>query len=626
MNYIVLLKQVPDIAHIPADAWNHETGTLKRALLDNVMNPYDLHALSCACRMRDAAGAGRVLCLTMGIRAAADMLADAMSRGADEGVLLTDAAFAGADTAATAVALALAVRKIVRERFDGDDQYLILAGMQSVDGDTAQVPGQVSEALGIDLVAYVCGIDYKKPRLFKRIASSGVQTVEVGRLPAVLTLTDCTLPLYPSFARARMMRSNPSALTIWSVADVNADLSKVGAKGSWTQVVRIFSPLEKGRHCRLAAGHEELVELIDDLLKRAAVAASAQPEPDPKPATPAYSGDVFVYAERSDGRLAPVVYELLGQARRLADTLDCRVAAVLAAGDVAAMPAELIACGADDVYLVGDCRLDADDGMAVCSAVADVVNARHPQIMLFGATPHGRQIAPRIAYATASGLTADCTHLAVGAHAGKEGVLLQTRPALGGNIMATIISKSCRTQMATVRPGVLPPATPDPARTGTVIERRCAVRRGNVRLVAAEAPLQKTGLVDAEIIVAGGAGLHSKTNFDRLLQPLAEAMARRFSLKSAVGASRRAVEHSYAVRPMQVGQTGQTVSPSVYFAVGISGAVQHISAIQRSKVIVAVNPDHKAPIFRTADAGIVGKAEHVIPRIIEALNAKTHGR
>jgi electron transfer flavoprotein alpha subunit len=173
---------------------------------------------------------------------------------------------------------------------------------------------------------------------------------------------------------------------------------------------------------------------------------------------------------------------------------------------------------------------------------------------------------------------------------------------------------------------VLPPATPDPGRKGAVVEYRCTIRQGNVRLLSAEAPLPKTDLVAADLIVAGGAGLHSKTNFERLLKPLAEAMSQTFSLKSAVGASRRAVEHSYAVRQMQVGQTGQTVSPAVYFAVGISGAVQHISAIQRSKVIVAVNPDQKAAIFKAADTGIVGKAENVIPRIIEALQKKAHGQ
>ncbi len=626
LNFIVLLKQVPDITSIPPDAWNHETGTLKRGMLDNVLNPFDLHALTCACRMRDAGGGGRVVCVTMGIRSAGEILLEAMSRGADEGVLLTDPVFAGADTSATARALALAVLKIERDIFAGRRDYLVVTGMQSVDGDTAQVPAQVSEALGVDLVAYVSGMGDASGLVFKRVGSSGVQTVEVTRLPAVVTLTDCTSPLYPSFARARMVRTRPEGIRVWTAAQIGADAEKVGSKGSWTQVVRIFSPLEEGRNCRFAADASGLIELIAGSLGGISEKKAIGEKPAGRLENPAYSGEVFVYAELCGGGLAPVVYELLCAGRALADVLGERLGAVIAGSEVGDASRELIACGAEVVYAVSEKLLDGDDNMALCSAIAEVVVSRQPQIMLFGATPHGRQLAPRVAYATGSGLTADCTHLAIGDHGGKNGVLLQTRPALGGNIMATIVSKSCRTQMATVRPGVLPAAKRDARRSGEIIEHKCKIRQGGVRVLASEAPLPKSDLAAAELIVAGGAGLHGQGNFERLLRPLATALGARFSLRSAIGASRRAVEHSYASRQSQVGQTGQTVSPAIYVAVGISGAVQHISAIQRSRLIVAINPDPKAAIFRSADIGIVGKAETVIPRIVEALQARSHGK
>jgi len=627
LNIVVLLKQVPDISNIPADAWNHETGTLKRAMLDNVLNPFDFHAITCACRLRDSLpGGARVVCLTMGIKTASEILLDAMSRGADEGILLTDPVFAGADTSATARTLALAIRKIERELFDGNREYLVVAGMQSVDGDTAQVPGQVSEALGVDLVAYVAGVDYGKSPAFRRITSSGLQAVQLTRYPAVLTMTDCTEPLYPSFARCRRVRTRPDAFRVWTAEDLNADAEAVGGKGSWTQVVRIFSPLQEGRNCRYARDAAELVSLMTDALQKTAKPASHDhPGTTSRPEKPAYSGPVLVYAERSQDGLAPVVYELLSEARGLAAVLGETVGAVLVGARSEVLSRELIARGADSVYYVVDSQAASNDSMALCSAVADVVNKYEPQIMLFGATPHGRELAPRVAYATASGLTADCTHLSIGDHGGKEAVLLQTRPALGGNIMATIVSKSCRTQMATVRPGVFVPAVHDAQRKGSVVEHKCAIRTGSLKVISADAPLPKTELVTAELIVTGGAGMHSVGNFERYLRPLAAALGERFSLRATVGASRRAVEHSYARREMQVGQTGQTVGPAMYVAIGVSGAVQHISAIQKSRVIVAINPDPKAPIFRTADVGIVGKAETVIPRMLEVLESKVHG-
>jgi electron transfer flavoprotein alpha subunit len=624
VDFIVLLKQVPDISSIPADAWNHETGTLKRAMLDNVLNQFDLHALACACRLREHRN-GRIICLTMGIRSAAEVLVEAMARGADTGILLNDPAFAGADTSATARTLALAIRKVEREMLAGSRDYLVIAGMQSTDGDTAQVPAQLAEALGIDSVAYVCGAEYDTPGIFSRIAASAMERVEVTGYPAVITLTDCTEPPYPTLERMRRVRLRPEPLTVWTAADLEADVSTVGAKGSWTQVVRIFSPLQEGRRCRLTADPEGIVPLIHDGLAGGA-SQKASDTGGPKARAAEYTGQVFVYAEIQDGSPAPVTLELVTQARMLADAMGEKVGVVLVGSGLGKVAQQLIECGADSIYLADNPRLQVYDSTAYAGAVADVVRRYQPQIMLFGATSLGRELAPRVAYATGSGLTADCTQLAIGDHAGKHGVLLQTRPALGGNIMATIISKGCRTQMATVRPGVFIAGSPDPRRKGAVIKHECPIRQGGVKVLSTGMPLARSELVGAQIIVSGGGGVRGQEAFARYLRPLAVALGERFSMTATVGASRRAVEHSYATRNMQVGQTGQTVSPVIYVAVGISGAVQHISAIQKSKLIIAINPDPKAAIFRTADIGFVGKAEVAIPRILDAMKAGTNGK
>jgi electron transfer flavoprotein alpha subunit len=628
VNFIVLLKQVPDITSIPADAWNHETGTLRRAMLDNMLNHLDLHALTCACRMRErAADGGKVVCVTMGLRMASEVLLDAMSRGADEGILLTDSVFAGADTSATARTLAAAIGRIEHEIFAGRRDYLVVAGMQSTDGDTAQVPAQIAEALGIDSIACVSGIEYGERAIFRRAASRSSDRVEPTRLPAVITLTDCTEPVYASFARTRQVRTRSDAVRVWTSEDLATDPATVGAKGSWTQVVRIFSPLQEGRQCRLAGDAAELVSFIDEAMSGGGRAVAKGAAGGQEVTGKAYTGQVFVYAEMLDAATpATVTLELITQARRLADALGEKVGVVLVGYSCDKACDRLISQGADFVYLVSDPQLAAYDSTVFAGAVAEVVLKYVPQIMLFGATTLGRELAPRVAYATGSGLTADCTELAIGEHGGKSGVLLQTRPALGGNIMATIISKSCRTQMATVRPGVLVAAEPDASRTGTVVQHKCQLRSGGVKVVSRGEPLSANSLAGAQVIVSGGGGVRGQANFKRLLGPLADALAGRFSLRGAVGASRRAVEHSYATRQMQIGQTGLTVSPVIYVAIGISGAVQHISAIQKSKLIIAINPDPKAAIFRTADVGLVGKAEVAIPQILEALQSKAHGK
>jgi electron transfer flavoprotein alpha subunit len=297
---------------------------------------------------------------------------------------------------------------------------------------------------------------------------------------------------------------------------------------------------------------------------------------------------------------------------------------VLPGADAGDLPAELIAHGADVVYAIEHPQLATFSPMPFRAAIAGLVRDHKPQVMLFGATPMGRELAPRIAYACDSGLTADCTKLEIGDYAkgGQNlvGILKQTRPALGGNIMATIMTKDSPTQMATVRPGVFKVPARDASRAGEVV--RITPELGDtadgVTITPVESFVSKVSIRDAKIIVAGGHGIRTKTDFDGLLQPLADGLEHLLGDGAKVAASRHAVEDGYTTHDYQVGQTGQTVAPKLYVAVGISGAVQHVSGMQMSDTVVAINKDPRARIFNYADFGVVGDLETVVPQLVRA--------
>lgn len=628
MNCIVLVKQVPDVANIPEEAWDLEKGTLRRAMLDSILNPLDLHALTFAERLTAGDPAGRTVFLTMGPPQARDVLVECLSRVPGEAVLLTDKEFAGADTGATAYSLACAIRRIERELFDGDRDYVIVTGMQSVDGDTAQVPPQVAEDLGIDQIAYAKGLR-TEPRLsIRRIASEGVEDVHPLRFPFLVTVTACTDPLYPSFARAREARH--AEIHEWSAASVGADSSRTGLRGAWTQVYRLFSPSEdRAKTCEYVTDPAALIGKIAARYREAAPGAGAEADEayDLAGREPSYRGEVWVIAEREGDGVRSVSLELVGKARRLADSLGERVGAVLAGDDAGDRPAQLIAAGADVVYVLEHPLLAGFHPMAHKQAISDLVAEHRPQIVLFGATPLGRELAPRVAYACRSGLTADCTRLEIGDYAkGRTdlvAILKQTRPALGGNVMATIMTKDSPSQMATVRPGVFKVPRLDPERPGEVVRPTVSLSGAHVGFEATpvESFASRVSIRDAEVLVAGGHGFRSRSDFETYLRPLAEGLGRLLGASTKVAASRMAVEDGFTTHDYQVGQTGQTVQPRLYVAVGISGAVQHITGMQGSEIVVAVNKDPKARIFNYADFGVVGDIETVIPELVRATGA-----
>jgi electron transfer flavoprotein alpha subunit len=263
------------------------------------------------------------------------------------------------------------------------------------------------------------------------------------------------------------------------------------------------------------------------------------------------------------------------------------------------------------------------DPTAYRKAIADAIDKYVPQIVLYAATPQGRMLAPMVSYRTGCGLTADCTGLDIrdSSRKGDIGLLLQTRPALGGNVMATIRTKNSKSQMATARPGVMKRLTPDPKRKGNVVAHRVELTDDDVSLEIVRTDLG-TGEVNfhAEAIVSGGKGTQNRDNFNKLTASLCESLRRKLDTQVEYGASRAAVEQGFVERAHQVGQTGTSVGPKLYVAIGISGAIQHMIGVANTETIVAINSDPNAPIFKQCDYYVVGLAEDVIPQLVEALD------
>jgi electron transfer flavoprotein alpha subunit len=338
---------------------------------------------------------------------------------------------------------------------------------------------------------------------------------------------------------------------------------------------------------------------------------------------PNRQGEVWVFAEQEDGTLHDVALELCGKARDLADQLGVKAAAVLPGAGVEPLAKRLIAQGADTVYLADDPRLAHYQTGSYARAVTTLVEKHRPQIVLYGATPLGRDLAPRVASALRAGMTADCTDLAISdvedakTSTLHKNLLLQIRPAFGGNIIATIVNYHQWPQMATVREGVMALREPDFNRRGQVVREKFDLNEAALplRLIERHLEERKINLKGARVIVAGGGAIGSRENF-KLLYDLAGAIG------GAVGASRAAVDSGYIGKEHQIGQTGTTVRPALYIAVGISGAVQHRAGMEESAKIIAINTDRDAPIFSVAHYGIVGDYKQVVPLMIKAIKEK----
>ena len=338
-----------------------------------------------------------------------------------------------------------------------------------------------------------------------------------------------------------------------------------------------------------------------------------------------YKG-VYVFAQQVDNEISSIAFELIGKAKELAADLNTDVTAVLLGSNVKGLVDELAEYGADKVIVVDDPELETYRTEPYAHALASVINEYKPEIMLVGATAIGRDLGPTVSARVATGLTADCTVLEIGDFplnpvAGQEqkhNQLLMTRPAFGGNTIATIACPDNRPQMATVRPGVMQKLPKEAGRKAEVIEYNPGFTPNNryveiLNVVKAVGAVEN--IMDAKILVSGGRGVGSKENFE-MIKELADVLG------GMVSCSRAVVENGWLPVDYQVGQTGKTVRPNVYFAIGISGAIQHVAGMEESDLIIAINKDEDAPIFDVADYGIVGDLNKVVPALTAALKAE----
>jgi electron transfer flavoprotein alpha subunit len=318
--------------------------------------------------------------------------------------------------------------------------------------------------------------------------------------------------------------------------------------------------------------------------------------------------DVWVFGEQKNGEPANVALELLGEGRKLADQLNVKLAAVLMGDNVEAAASKLISYGADMVYLIDDPSLMNFNDESYTDIFVQLISRYRPEIVLMGATTYGRSLAPRVSSRLNTGLTADCTKLEIDM---EKRIILQTRPAFGGNLMATIICPTHRPQMSTVRPKVMKALEQEMSRTCEIIRPEIIIPEDvKVKVTDIVSTLcEKVNLTEADIIVSGGRGMGDPKNFV-LVEELAKVLG------GAVGASRATVDAGWIEYSHQVGQTGKTVGPKVYFACGISGAVQHLAGMSSSDTIIAINKNPEAPIFKVATLGIVGDVLEVLPALI----------
>ena len=327
-----------------------------------------------------------------------------------------------------------------------------------------------------------------------------------------------------------------------------------------------------------------------------------------------YKGGVWVFAEQRDGVLQKVSLELGGKGTEIAKKLDTKVVAVLLGENIKSLADQLVAHGADEVLVCESPLLKDFTTDGYTKVICDLVNEKKPEVLLVGASFIGRDLGPRIAGRLKTGLTADCTGLDVDA---EGGYLLATRPAFGGNLIATIVCENHRPQMATVRPGVFD-KLPESDRKGEIVDVEVALTESDIRTKVIEKVKVEKNVADiseAKVIVAGGRGVGSAEGFE-LLKELADV------LDGEIAGSRAAIEKGWIDKELQVGQTGKTVKPTIYIAVGISGAIQHTSGMADSEYIIAINKDESAPMMKLADLALVGDYKKVVKELIEQIKAK----
>ncbi len=635
MKTAVCMKYVPVIARMRFD---YEARTIIREGVPSEVNPFDLLGLVRAVELKTAPG-DEVVVVTMGPPGAAEGLTNCLALGADRGMLVTDRALAGSDTLATSRALALALAR------EGAD--LIICGRNSTDGETGQVGPEVAELMGLPHVSHVRRLELNQDRsaaIVERITDEGFQTLECP-LPAVICVTEGVAPeLFPN--RQQMEEGAAKPVEEVSCAQLSDDTSQFGAEGSptWVNEIRLVEPNRLGVTLQEMTPEDAARQVADSVRERLAALRQAQGDSGGNQGDgdgnqddaggnqgeggaetlPRYPGvserSVWVVAENTRNGLAHVTFEMLGKARELTAVTRSEVVAVVIAHGGEAHSSGLAAAGADRVLVLDNSGLGRDGAFAPVSsravgrALAGAVERETPYAILFASTADGRDLAARLAARLSLGLTGDAIDLEID----DVGRLVQLKPALGGNVVAPILSKTLP-NLVTLRPGLLTPAVAELGASAVVEHLPAASPTdgadggGDVRLVSEEFQEDTEGLELARARVVVGLGMGVGEESVAGLQELAR------SIGASVATTRDVVHAGWLPQQLQVGISGRTIAPVVYIAVGIRGAFNHTVGLQRAGIIIAVNQNRRATIFRSADFGVVGSWQEYLAPLIEEL-------
>jgi electron transfer flavoprotein alpha subunit len=606
----VCVKQVPAVSMLSFDT---ESRRIVREGVPNEVNPFDVLAMSAAASIKQAMPA-EVVAFTMGPPQAREALVQCLAMGADRAVHLVDRAFAGSDTLATARALSIALR---RDQFD-----LIICGYNTVDSETGQVGPELAEMLDLPQVTAVSALeisDAGRGITVQRLNDEGQEEVYCA-LPALITVIEGVAPeVYPRRDQMDSVRGRP--VEVLTASDLSADASMFGPAGSPTCVSEIYSTesSREGVVIRDLPVEEAVARLMAHLEGRA-VFGDRRADEAQRQARQARgvrrhggAGAIWVVAETLGGRVRPVSLELLGQARELAPMVDAGVEAVLIGHRAREHAAELTAYGADRVHLADAPGLDHYDTELYTGVLAEAVTDHHPYAVLIPATVNGRDLAARLAARLGLGLTGDC----IGLEIDDQGRLVQLKPAFGGSIVAPILSTTMP-QMATVRPGIFSEVQPDSSIAPITNSLSLAtLGKSRVRVLESVANRSMEGaeLGRARRIVTVGKGVGAPQNIS-VVRELARA------LDAAIGATRDVTDLGWLPRQHQIGLSGKSVAPELYIAVAVRGPFNHTVGIRKAGTVVAINNSARAPIFRSADFGILGDYAEVVPALTRAVTRR----
>jgi electron transfer flavoprotein alpha subunit len=631
---IRLIKQVP----LATEMRMGEDGLMDRTKAKSIINIDCQFGLEAGLQLKKQYPDARLIACSMGPGSFEVALRTAISMGYDEAFLLSDRKLGGSDTYATGLAISTMLKHLGFTK-DAKEPFIILAGRQTSDGDTAHVPSQVAESLGIPQATFVETVkaDGEGNVIAKRIIEGGYQMMKLP-MPCTISLTPTGIPpRKPSLTGA--IKARNAKITVFGIDDIGLGTEKIGLSGSPTIVANVVNIVSERAPIIMSQGHNETA-LVDSLISNYKKGANvlekkeaAEKKTSEKPEFPFYDNrngakGILTWAEIANGTITRPSIELLTPARHLADQLgeDTKIMTLLIGSNVADQAQTLFDHGSDEVIVVDDKKLEEYLVLPFSSIFEQVIKERNPEIALFAATTSGRELAPRIGMKTGSGVTADCTGLEIGEYVNRKEkvinkpILHSRRPTYGESKLATILG-FVYPQISTARAGTFEVPVNVEGRTGIISSFTPKLTEDEFKVeilktVRGEGSLQS--LFEADIIVSGGRGATSD-NLE-LIKKLVETLKEK-GINAEWACSRVVVDEGVAEYAHQIGQTGKTIRPKVYVAVGISGAIQHIAGMKESEKIIAIDHNPKASIFHFADFGIVGEYTDILPELIERVKS-----